>query len=97
MVEAQTNDPSYNAFRLWIAAGREGPPPHQRPQEAVPEADPKEMQWLSTQGPELVDLTRRGRESHGEVLVRVADPTLRSPLMISLGTGCCARRPSAVS
>ena len=40
------------------------------------DADPREVQWLGSQDLALVDLTRRGRDSNGRVLVRVTDPTL---------------------
>ena len=53
VIEAQKNDPSYQAFRLWVSQGKTGPPPHKRvrpsqhPQPLMGQ-DPPELQWLET-------------------------------------------------
>ena len=53
MIEAQINDPSYQAFRLWVSQGKEGPPPHRQarprqPPQPVVNPDPLVLQWLET-------------------------------------------------
>ena len=79
LIEAQVNDPACQAFRLWVAGGKEGVPPHKRSQPCLnnsQDEDPEELKWLGTLELELVDLTRPDRPRAGAVLAHVHDPTL---------------------
>ena len=51
VIEAQKADPSYNAFRNWVAQGKEGPPPHRAARPSLHpqprnDPDPLGVQWL---------------------------------------------------
>ena len=51
VIEAQKNDPSYQAFRMWVSQGKQGNPPHQKARpspypQPLGNPDPPEIQWL---------------------------------------------------
>ena len=76
VIEAQQADPSYNAFRTWVAQGKKGTPPHRaaRPSpspQPLMDPDPLEVQWLER----LQDEDPREMQWLGEQELELVDLT----------------------